>query len=143
MFFVLLVVFEIYYQIFKFLKPDPFMEPKEIMTVKDFTNRVVVEGQKLVILDDLVLEVADYMDNHPGGRFLLEHNIGRDISKYFYGGYGLDGNILSSGSLRNTHSNIARVQVNTLVIARLVASNEDTKVPSFLAKVQSRTQVNH
>lgn len=119
------------------------MEPKEIMTVKDFTNRVVIEGQKLVILDDLVLEVADYMDNHPGGRFLLEHNIGRDISKYFYGGYGLDGNILSSGSLRNTHSNIARVQVNTLVIARLVASNEDTKVPSFLAKVQSRTQVNH
>ena len=139
----LLVAFEIYYQIFKFLKPDPFTDPKEIMTVKDFTHRVVLEGQKLVILDDLVLEVADYMDNHPGGRFLLEHNIGRDISKFFYGGYGLDGNILSSGALRNTHSNIARVQVNTLVIARLVASNEDTKVPSFLAKVQSRTQVNH
>ena len=131
----LLVAFEIYYQIFKFLKPDPFTYPIEIMTVKDFTNRVVLEGQKLVILDDLVLEVADYMDNHPGGRFLLEHNIGRDISKFFYGGYGLDGNILSSGSLRNTHSNIARVQVNTLVIARLVASNEDTKVPNFLAKV--------
>ena len=110
--------------------------------MEDFTKRVAVEGQKLVILDDLVLEVADFMDNHPGGRFLLEHNIGRDISKYFYGGYGLDGNILSSGSLKNTHSNIARVQVNTLIIARLVAVN-DEKVPSFLAKVQSRTQVNH
>ena len=105
----LLVVFEIYYQIFKFMKPDPFTQPNETMTVEEFTSRVVLEGQKLVILDDLVLEVDDYMDNHPGGRFLLEHNIGRDISKYFYGGYGLDGNILSSGSLKNTHSNIARV----------------------------------
>jgi cytochrome b involved in lipid metabolism len=73
----------------------------------------------LVILDDLVLDVTDYMDNHPGGKFLLQHNIGRDISKFFYGGYALDGNMVGADK-RNTHSNIARLQIETLIIARLL-----------------------
>ena len=51
-----------------------------------------------MILDDLVLDIENYMDNHPGGRFLLEHNIGRDISKFFYGGYALDGNLIKGGA---------------------------------------------
>jgi len=91
------------------------------------------------LLDNLVLDVGDYMDNHPGGKFLLEHNIGRDISKFFYGGYGLDGNVLASGSLKNTHSNIARVQVQTLVIAKLAETGE---APIYTAKITSRTPVN-
>jgi cytochrome b involved in lipid metabolism len=33
------------------------------------------------------------MENHPGGKFVIEHNIGRDVSKFFYGGYSLDGNL--------------------------------------------------
>ena len=84
------------------------------------------------MLDNLVLDVGDYMDNHPGGKFLLEHNIGRDISKFFYGGYGIDGNVLASGSLKNTHSNIARVQVQTLVIAKLAETGE---APIYTAKI--------
>jgi cytochrome b involved in lipid metabolism len=60
-----------------------------------------------VILDDLVLDVADYMEEHPGGTFLLEHTIGTDISKFFYGGYSLDGN-LTSDSITHFHSNVAR-----------------------------------
>ena len=78
------------------------------MTLAEFSQKVSLELKKLVILDNLILDVGDYMDNHPGGKFLLEHNIGRDISKFFYGGYGLDGNVLASGSLKNTHSNVAR-----------------------------------
>jgi cytochrome b involved in lipid metabolism len=84
-----------------------------------------------VLLDDLVLDVTEYMDNHPGGKFLIEYNIGRDISKYFYGGYGLDGNLIANGSLKNTHSNMARLQVNSLAIARLIAS---TSVPDMPAQ---------
>jgi cytochrome b involved in lipid metabolism len=60
-----------------------------------------------VILDDLVLDVADYMEEHPGGTFLLEHTIGSDISKFFYGGYSLDGN-LTSDAITHFHSNVAR-----------------------------------
>jgi cytochrome b involved in lipid metabolism len=41
------------------------------------------------LLDDLVLDVSDYMEVHPAGKELLECSIGRDISRYFYGGYSL------------------------------------------------------
>ena len=43
-----------------------------------------------MILDDLVLDVSKFMGEHPGGLFSLEHNVGRDVSKFFYGGYSLE-----------------------------------------------------
>lgn len=64
------------------------------MTLEEFNERVHSRKESLCILDDLALDVKDYMQNHPGGMFLLSHNIGSDISKYFYGGYSLDGNII-------------------------------------------------
>ena len=57
-----------------------------IITIPKFSKRVKA-GERLVILDDLVLDVTKYMYAHPGGRYLLEANIGRDVSKFFYGGY--------------------------------------------------------
>jgi cytochrome b involved in lipid metabolism len=69
--------------------------------------------------------VKEYMDNHPGGRHTLEHNIGRDISKFFYGGYGLDGNAVRGGTKRHTHSNIARAVAEGLAIARLLTDEND------------------
>ena len=47
----------------------------------------------LMLLDNLVLNVSEFINQHPGGRFLIRHNIGHDISKYFYGGYCLEGNL--------------------------------------------------
>ena len=73
-----------------------------------------------MILDELVLDVNDYMDNHPGGRFLLEHNIGRDISKFYYGGYALDNNHIHRGTKAHAHSNIAASAVTTMIVARLI-----------------------
>jgi len=98
----------------------------------------------LVILDDLVLDVGDYMDNHPGGRFLLSHNIGRDVSKFFYGGYALDGNISNKAKVHR-HTNVARSQVDTLAVARLlnnqtkIMSENKQMVPTFQAVIKSRT----
>lgn len=34
------------------------------------------------------------MNKHPGGQFLIEQTVGRDISKYFYGGHSLDSNAI-------------------------------------------------
>jgi hypothetical protein len=100
---------------------------------------MIDRGEKLVILDDLILDVESYAWFHPGGRFLLEHNIGRDISKFFYGGYSLEN---SSGLKSYAHSNIAKRVVNSLIIGRLIDNapfsrmkvyesykvNQDTKV---------------
>jgi cytochrome b involved in lipid metabolism len=74
------------------------------------------KGDKLVILDNLVLDISAYRCNHPGGKFVLDQNIGRDISKFFYGGYILEN---YSGMSTQTHSNIARLIVNSIVIAKL------------------------
>jgi len=86
------------------------------MTQREFEDHVD-RGRKLVILDEFVLDVAKYIDWHPGGRFLITHNIGRDISKCFYGGYALEGNLGPTLAPTWTHSNIARQVVNQLIIA--------------------------
>ena len=67
-------------------------------------------------MNDLVLDVSKYMSNHPGGKFVMDHNIGRDISKYFYGGYILENQV---GISPHTHSNVARKIVNSLIVARI------------------------
>lgn len=55
------------------------------------------------------------MYEHPGGTFSLEQNIGRDISKFFHGGYSLEN---KSKVSEHRHSNDARMIVNDLIIGR-------------------------
>ena len=57
------------------------------------------------------------MQNHPGGLFLLKHNVGRDISKFFYGGYSMEN--FNGAPFVHNHSNIARNIVNGLVIGKI------------------------
>ena len=79
----------------------------------DFFDMVYNQGQQLVILDEFVVDVTDFINKHPGGQFALKHNIGRDVSKFFYGGYSLEGNIDRSRPRRGViHSNLARKIVN-------------------------------
>lgn len=69
------------------------------MSIEEFNKIVRNDPNKVqVILDELVLDLTEYMDNHPGGKFLMEHNKGRDVSKFFYGGYALDGNLIAGGA---------------------------------------------
>ena len=75
-----------------------------------------------MILDDLVLDVTNYAEAHPGSRWLIDQNIGRDISKFFYGGYTMANNDTTHGY---AHSNYARKVVNSLAIATF---NKVTKV---------------
>jgi len=59
-----------------------FEECQTVVTREEFEDRVA-EGEQLVILDDLVLDVSLFKNEHPGGLFLFEHHIGMDISKFF------------------------------------------------------------
>lgn len=52
-------------------------------------DKQVIAGKQLVIFDNLVLNLNGYEKVHPGGKFNLTHNYGRDISKFFFGGYNL------------------------------------------------------
>lgn len=45
------------------------------MSVEEF-EEAIAAGEKLVVLDEVVLDISKYIDFHPGGKFVLEHNIG-------------------------------------------------------------------
>lgn len=84
-FFVLWFIAEIIFQIYK-RRETLFKVPSVIISKDDFKKRVS-NGERLMILDDFVIDLKSFLMNHPGGKFVLEQNIGRDISKFFYGGY--------------------------------------------------------
>lgn len=54
--------------------------------------------------------MSKWAHQHPGGAFLIEYTAGRDISKFFYGGYALDGNTNDPKlpNNRHAHTNVAR-----------------------------------
>jgi cytochrome b involved in lipid metabolism len=66
---------------------------------------MVQQGANLVLLNELVLDIQDYDLHHPGGKFMIRNNIGRDISKFYYGGYAIQDNP------KHIHSNQANCQV--------------------------------
>jgi len=82
----------------------------------------------------MVLNVRGFKSEHPGGAFLLDFHIGRDISKFFYGGYVLEN---QSGMKPHTHSNLGRSIVNSLIIGKLRKSAD-----IYNAKVVSTSVVN-
>ena len=89
----------------------------------------------MVLLDDMVLDFTDYAARHPGGKFSIEANIGRDVSKYFYGGYSLE-NILPVKP--HTHSNDARRLVDKYVIAYL-----EKDAPKATMKIKESKNANN
>jgi cytochrome b involved in lipid metabolism len=105
-----------------------------IVTREEFDQRID-EGEELVVLDDMILDVSEFKSEHPGGRFLIEHNVGRDVSKYFYGGYTLE---QGTGLIPHRHTNTARTIVNGLVVGRLIE-----KAQTFNARISATQVINH
>jgi cytochrome b involved in lipid metabolism len=55
------------------------------------------------------------MNLHPGGKFVIRHSIGQDISKYFFGGYCMEDN-LKGVQKGHVHSYYAKLIVNDLAV---------------------------
>ena len=68
------------------LKKDKGTKP---WTVEKIKNAVFDNKKKIVVLDNQVLNLKSWESFHPGGKFVLMKNYGRDISKFWYGGYKL------------------------------------------------------
>ena len=113
------------------MQEDPFRKIEQSLTIEEF-EEAVKNGKKYVVLDELVLDVEPFLTYHPGGRFVLHHNIGQDVSKFFHGGYSLEGNSGPRPAFGYKHSNQARKVVNKLIVARLDA---DTSVSNTLCTV--------
>lgn len=58
----------------------------KIFTPED-VETAIADDSKLMALENYVVDVKGYEKFHPGGRFILDSNIGNDIGKFIYGGY--------------------------------------------------------
>ena len=87
-FFVLIALFETFFQLYR-RKEQPFRPITDTISRTEFDARVN-GGEQLLLLDDMVLDVSKFKSEHPGGQFLIDFHIGRDVSKFFYGGYVLE-----------------------------------------------------
>lgn len=87
-------------------------EKSNMFTPKQIDEEIS-KGKNLVIFDNLVLDLNGYERIHPGGKFNLKQNIGRDISKFFFGGYSL---VNVPKKVPHHHSQAALDIVKTLVV---------------------------
>lgn len=78
--------------------------------------------------------MSSFAANHPGGTFSITHNIGRDISKFFYGGYSLEP---TSGLAPHTHSYHAKLALESLIIGQV-----DWEIKQVRAKIIEHRTVN-
>ena len=95
-----------------------------------------------MILDDLVLDVKEFSKYHPGGRFVIEHTIGTDIAKFFYGGYCLEDNLGPKPAFGWRHSNYARMIANDIAIAQFDCSPVGSTVARCVLRTDLDNKVN-
>ena len=81
-------------------------------------EKAVAEGDSLLICDNLVLRTAGYEKIHPGGKFVIKKNFGRDMAKFYYGNY-----TLTNGKLTKAHTHTG--QANLIVKNMIVGVIED------------------
>lgn len=121
-----MIVAEWYYQKSRYGKEVPLCianpEFQDVIISEDEFEERVKQGEKLVILDDLVLTIDEYGWRHPGGSFVIDYCVGRDISKFFHGGYALSGNTTNPNDTvsRIQHTNFSRWIASELAVGRLV-----------------------
>ena len=61
------------------------------------------QGQKWVVFNGLVIDVEEFMEEHPGGKNMIKAELGKDITEKFWGGV-------------YKHSNAAHNLIHTLRI---------------------------
>jgi cytochrome b involved in lipid metabolism len=88
----------------------------EHMTMQAFLD-VTRIGAALCVVDGRVLDVTDFIDNHPGGPELLRYVKGSDITGELLGERDVDG-------LRHVHSHGALKLLKKYVVAQLVTEDD-------------------
>lgn len=43
-------------------------------------DTLLFEGKQIVVMDGNVLQLDGWLDDHPGGRLVIQHMVGRDAS---------------------------------------------------------------
>jgi stearoyl-CoA desaturase (delta-9 desaturase) len=94
-----------------------------LFTIDDFKRRCL-EGSSLLIVNNLVHDVASFIPAHPGGEAIIKAYIGKDATSAF------------NGSVYD-HSNGAHNLLGTLRIGRLVTEEERASINGETAPLQA------
>lgn len=81
-------------------------------------EHAVEGGDSLVVCDNLVLRTDGYERIHPGGKFTIRKNFGRDIAKFYYGNYSL-----TNGKLTKPHTHTG--QANQILQSMIIGVIKD------------------
>ena len=76
-------------------------------------EQAVELGDSLLICDNLVLRTQGYEKIHPGGKFTITKNFGRDIAKFYYGNYALTNEHMTGA---HTHSGQANLILQNMIV---------------------------
>jgi hypothetical protein len=88
----------------------------ESWSVERIRKEALDDKRHIVVLDNQVLDVDRYDGAHPGGKFVFTKNYGRDISKFFYGGYKL---VQLPHEENFTHSGGATILADGMVVGHI------------------------
>ena len=92
----------------------------ELSTISQLQyNNMIRSGRKLVLFNNFIVDVESFMDEHPGTRFVISQNIGREIGKYFYGAYSMEEDVSP-----HIHSSYAAELIKRLTIGKLEISKK-------------------
>ena len=73
-------------------------------------------GKQWAMYNQYVVDVSSLLSTHPGGRFVIEKNIGREIGKYLYGAYTVE----SSSMSPHAHTRYAFDSLKRLIIGKII-----------------------
>ena len=90
-------------------------------------EHAVEGGDSLVICDNLVLRTSGYERIHPGGKFTIVKNFGRDIAKFYYGNYALTNGKLTKP---HTHSGQANAILESMIIGFIADQHDAKEIPT-------------
>ncbi|KAJ3409447.1 hypothetical protein CcCBS67573_g01266 [Chytriomyces confervae] len=86
------------------------------MTIDEVKQKVAETEIKLIVISNIVYDVTNFMDEHPGGKAFLKISIGKDATAAFNGGV-------------YDHANAARNLMSSMRYATLVGSGGDGVSP--------------
>ncbi|KAG5175955.1 hypothetical protein JKP88DRAFT_337050 [Tribonema minus] len=90
------------------------------ITMEQFNDRVL-QGEKLLLVNDAVIDVHEYMKVHPGGSKVMKESIGCDVTKEVLGVRGMEQGLHKQA---HKHSAKAWAAIQKLVVAYVDKEDE-------------------
>ncbi|CAG9330475.1 unnamed protein product [Blepharisma stoltei] len=92
---------------------DTFIDKKGL-NHSEILDEINIKKSQWVFLDEYVLDISGFMQNHPGGAYMLKDVIGEDVGKYINGC-----SSIGDGTFPYEHSQMAKNLAYSLVVGNI------------------------